>query len=99
MPDSIFRRVLRARSISLLSDGSLAALSASVRALDAGASVQDRRDMSVRIVTEQQPLLEQADAIQALARNAGVELSYAQRDRFGFDEAGDAFEQSPFATD
>ena len=99
LPDAAFRRLLYARAITLLSDGTIAALAESVRAIDPGADIQDRRDMTVRIVTSQRSLVELADQSHALARNAGVQLIYAERGRFGFDDAGVGFDQGPYATE
>ena len=99
LPDAAYRRLLRARAITLLSDGTIAALAESVRAIDPGADVQDNRNMTVRVVTSQRALLELADSSRALARNAGVQLIYGERGRFGFDEAGVGFDQGPYATE
>ena len=99
LPDAIYRRFIRARSYVLISDGTEAYLSLSVLAVDKGATVQDQRDMSVRIVTTERELLQAADAAHCLARNAGVRLTYADRGRFGFDAAGVAFDQGPYATE
>ena len=97
LPDVTFQRFLRARAIALLSDGTTTALIQSIKAIDPGAAVQDRRDMTVRIVTERSVLLELADSIGCLARNAGVGLVYADRGRFGFEDAGVPFDQGPYA--
>ena len=99
LPDGVYRRFLRGRAIALLSDGTFQTLVRSVRAIDGGAAVQDRRDMTVRVVTSRQSLIELADASGCLARNAGVLLTFAQRGRFGFDEAGVPFDQGPFSTE
>ena len=47
LPDAVYRQFLRARAITLLSDGSIEALKASVLAIDPGAAVRDRRNMTV----------------------------------------------------
>ena len=98
LPDAVFRLFLRARAITLLSDGTTTALALSIRAIDPSASVTDRRNMTVRVVTSRQSLLEAADEAGCLARNAGVGIIYADRDRFGFEAAGTSFDQGPFAT-
>ena len=96
LPDAVYRQFLRARAITLLSDGSIEALKASVHAIDPGAAVQDRRNMTVRVVTDRRAFLELADDHDCLARNAGVELDFADRGRFGFDDAGVGFDRGPF---
>ena len=96
LPDAVYRQFLRARAITLLSDGSIEALKASIHAIDPGAAVQDRRNMTVRVVTDRRAFLELADDRDCLARNAGVELDFADRGRFGFDDAGVGFDRGPF---
>ena len=96
LPDSIYRRLLRARTIALLSDGTLNYLINSIRAIDPSAIVQDRRDMTIRVVTDFQSILELADDVGALARNAGVRINYVSTNRFGFDDVGDAYDQAPY---
>ena len=97
LPDAVFRQFLRARSIALLSDGTVTALALSIRAIDPSASVSDRRNMTVRVVTTRQSLLELADESGCLARNAGIGLIFADRGRFGFDDAGVGYDQGPFS--
>lgn len=99
LPDATYRRLLKARAITIQSDGSFSAFVQSVHAIDSGASVTDLRDMTLRIVTDKQTDLELADDRGALARNAGIGIIYASRDRFGYDEAGVGFDQGPFAGD
>ena len=52
--------------------------------------------MTVRVVTSRRRLLELADSIGALPRTAGVLIIYADRGRFGFDQAGVPFDQGAF---
>lgn len=96
LPDVIFRKLLRARAILVLGDGTCQTFSRAVRAIDDGASVQDRRDMTVRVVTSMRRFLELADECGALPRSAGVMIEYADRGRFGFDQAGVGFDRGPF---
>ena len=98
LPDAVYRLFLRARAITLLSDGTTTALTLSILAIDPSASVTDRRNMTVRVVTSRQSLLEAADEAGCLARNAGIGIIYADRGRFGFEESGVPFDQGPFAT-
>ena len=52
--------------------------------------------MTVRVVTSMRSFLELADTSNALPRSAGVRIEYADRGRFGFDQAGVGFDQGPF---
>ena len=96
MPDDLYRNILRARGIALFSDGSFQTFVRAVRTVDSTAAVRDDRDMSVRIATDNQEILEIADMVGALPRNAGVEINYVERGKFGYDEAGVPFDQGPF---
>ena len=95
--DDIYRRIIRARGISVLSDGNLEDFERAVLAIDNTASVGDRQNMTVRVVTDDDFILTLADAIGALPRPAGVQLVIAPRGQFGYDEAGVPFDQGPFA--
>ena len=97
LADPLYRLLLRARRVALRSDGTTAALIESIRELDAAATVQDQRDMSVRVVTGRAELIRLADAHGAVARNGGVRLIFADRERFGFGSAGVGFDLGPFA--
>ena len=93
LPDSLYRSLLRARAILDLGNGSIVAFNEAILALDPGASVQDRRNMNVRIVTAFRFLIELADSSGALPRAAGVRLVYQDRGRFGYDDSGTPFDQ------
>ena len=93
LPDSLFRRFVKSRALLVLGDGTSQTFAKAVREIDPGAAVQDRRDMSLRVVTGLRVFLELADASDALPRTAGVELIYVDRGRFGFDLAGEPFDQ------
>ena len=97
LPDAVYRKLLRARAILLLGDGTIQTFIKAVRAIDPGAAVQDQRNMVVRVVTSMRSFLELADTSNALPRSAGVRIEYADRGRFGFDLAGVGFDQGPFA--
>ena len=84
LPDAIYRNFLRARVFALISDGTIVAFTRAVHAIDTGASVQDQRSMTIRIVTALRSQIELADQIGCLARNAGIGLIFADRGRFGF---------------
>jgi len=96
IPDTVFRKLLKARAVTLLSAGEPASLLRSIHELDQTAVLIDNRDMTIDVFTNERDLIEIADQQGAIARNAGVLLQYKDRDRFGFDEAGQAFDQSPF---
>ena len=92
LPDVIFRRLLRSRSILLLGDGTIATFAMAIAQIDEGADVTDQRNMTVRVVTSKRELIELADASGALPRTAGVRIAYADRERFGYDLAGKQFD-------
>ena len=97
LPDGIYRRLLRSRVVLLFGDGTVNTLARAVAELDESATVQDQRNMTVRIVTSERTLIELADMSGALPRTAGVGIVYADRGRFGYDLAGVPFDQGPFA--
>ena len=76
LPDSIYRRLVKARAVTVLGDGSIETFGKAVRAVDANARVHDYRNMSVLIVTSQRSFMELADSIGALPRTAGVMVRY-----------------------
>ena len=96
LPDALYRRLVKARAIMVLGDGTIYTFSRAVREIDESAAVQDQRNMTVRVVTSRRRLLELADSIGALPRTAGVLIIYADRGRFGFDLAGVPFDQGAF---
>lgn len=96
LPDAIYRRFIRARAVLVLSDGALHSFIRAVRMIDPAAAVQDRRNMKIRIITAHADLLMLADSIGALPRNAGVQLEYLAQGAFGYDDAGEPFDQGPF---
>ena len=73
LPDAVYRRFLKARAILLLADGTYQAFERAVREIDEGADVQDRRNMTVRIVTTRRSFLELAGT------HPGFPLPAAQR--------------------
>ena len=70
-------RFVKARAVTVLSDGTFATYVKAVRLIDPNATVVDNRDMSVTVTTALQDLLELADGIGALPRTAGVMVIYA----------------------
>ena len=91
--DTAYRGLLQARARTVLADGTETAFRQAVEEIDPTATVLDRRDMTARVVTETPWLLQLADDLGALPRPAGVEVEYGGRDRFGFDRAGQPFDQ------
>ena len=77
LPDAIYRRFVKARAVTVLSDGTFATYVKAVRLIDPNATVVDNRDMTVTVTTALQDLLELADGIGALPRTAGVMVIYA----------------------
>ena len=77
LPDAIYRRFVKARAVTVLSDGTFATYVKAVRFIDPNATVVDNRDMTVTVTTALQSLLELADGIGALPRTAGVMVIYA----------------------
>ena len=96
--DDLFRRLIRARAVLVLGDGTFQTFQKAARTIDPGATVRDQRNMTIRIVTDQRALLQLADSSGALPRTAGVKIEYADRGRFGFDAAGVPFDSGPFTS-
>ena len=96
LPDAVYRQFVKARALTVRGDGTCATFVRAVRMIDPGADVQDKRNRTVRIVTDRQQLLQLADTTGALPRVAGVAITYADRGRFGFDDTGVGFDQGPF---
>ena len=96
LPDVVFRRVVKSRIIAILTDGTLSAFRQAALTLDSGASVVDNRDMSIVVTTAQPWVFRLADSIHALPRVAGVLINYRDRERFGYDDAGQPFDQGYF---
>ena len=96
--DELYRKLLRARSFALQSTGKPRDFRNAVLAVDPSASVQDKHNMTVRVVTSLGWQIELADEVSALGRPAGVLMTIADRGRFGFDDAGTGFDQGPFSS-
>ena len=77
MPDSVFRRLVKARAITVLGDGTAQTFRQAVLQVDPGATVVDNRNMTLTVTTTQQAILEVADSIGAMPRTAGVDVIYA----------------------
>ena len=97
LPDVLYRKLLKARAVLLLGDGTVQTFARGVRMIDPSASVQDQRNMTVRVVTSMRSLIVLADQFGALPRTGGVDIVYVDRGRFGYDLAGVPFDQGPFS--
>ena len=95
--DSIFRRIIRARGIALKSDGNFPDFERAVHEIDSRADVSDKQNMTVRVVSSEEFIVELADSLGALPRPAGVKLEVVPREQFGYDDAGVSFDQGGFA--
>ena len=96
--DELYRKLLRARSFALQSTGKPGDFRNAVLAVDPSASVQDKHNMTVRVVTALRWQIELADEVSALGRPGGVLMIISDRGRFGFDDAGTGFDQGPFSS-
>ena len=94
--DVVYRRLVRARAIMLVTDGTLAMFTQAIAAIDPSAAVADTRDMSVVVTTGRGWQITLADVLECLPRPAGVRLIVRDRDVFGFDDAGVGFDLGPF---
>ena len=74
LPDTSYRRLVKARARLVLGDGTLATFTRAVREIDPDATVEDLRTMRVRVTTADGALLMIADTARALPRSAGVAL-------------------------
>lgn len=79
LPDPVYRRMVKARTITVLSDGTIFSLAKAVKQVDATANVFDFRDMTVLVGTSQRRFMELADEIGALPRTAGVRILYGHK--------------------
>ena len=99
LPDIVFRRLLRARAILLLGDGTFDAFERACLAIDPNCVVTDGYDMTLRVVTNVRWQFEVAERMGALPRNGGVLVEYTDFQRFGFDDAGVPFDAGPFVSE
>ena len=51
LPDALYRKLLKARAVLVLGDGTIQTFSRGVRMIDGSATVRDNRNMNVRVVT------------------------------------------------
>ena len=77
LPDTVYKRFIRARAVLVLGDGTLQTFRRAVQHIDPDVTVVDNRDMTVTVTTTLRELLELADATGALPRTAGVRIIYA----------------------
>lgn len=94
--DLLYRRLLKARAIALLADGTIGMLDKSIKEVDPNARVSESAVMTVRVVTDVVDDVNLADDHHALARPAGVKLDVVSSGLFGFDDAGEPFGKGSF---
>lgn len=84
MSDFIFRRLVKARGILVVSRGNFESFVRAVRLIDPDAECVDNRNMTITIATNNQDDIEVADGAGALPRPAGVLIEYETGGTFGF---------------
>ena len=96
LPDALYRRLVKARAIMVLGDGTIYTFSRAVREIDEkrGGSGPAQHDRAGGNISAQAAGI--GRHIGALPRTAGVLIIYADRGRFGFDQAGVPFDQGAF---
>lgn len=96
LSDVIFRRFVKARGLLITTLGEFGAFERAVQFIDPDAKVEDHRDMSVTIQTDNRTDVELADTIGALPRPAGVRIIWEGGATFGFDGHGEPFDQARY---
>ena len=76
LPDETFRRLIKARGLTVLSDGTFQTFYKAAKILDPDSSPTDNRNMMLTVVTRYRSLFELADDIGALPLNGGVGITY-----------------------
>ena len=94
--DEVYRLILKARGITLVSHGTLPEFETAVHLVDPIAVIFDNRDMTVTVRTDDSRNLEIADDCDCLPRPGGVDIIYQSLTAFGFEGAGVGFDQGPF---
>ena len=96
LSDDIFRKLIKARGLLDIGRGTFQDFKKAVNIISEEAESVDNRDMSITIYTSNTEIFGLAEKADALPRTAGVEVNYVERDVFGFQGAGDGFDQSRF---
>lgn len=91
--DDLYRRILKARAITLVSSGTLEEMRRAVKLIDPGGIAVDVQDMSFRVTTSCPTEVRLADQLGALPHPAGVRMEVVAGGAFGFDDAGVGFDQ------
>lgn len=91
--DELYRRLLRARAISLLATGTIREVRSAAQKIDPSSIITDQFDNTVRIVTALTGDMTLARDVHALPKPAGVAIEVVAGGRFGFDDAGVGFDQ------
>ena len=79
LPDSVYRRIVKARAVAVFGDGTIYSFAKAVKEVDANANVYDFRNMTVMVGTSNRRFMQLADEIGALPRTAGVQILYGDR--------------------
>ena len=79
LPDGTYRRLLKARAVTVLTRGTLAEFERAVKVIDPGAVIVDNYNYTVDVTCTPSllQLVQLADTVQALPRTAGVRVTYA----------------------
>ena len=94
--DDIYRRLIRARAITITGSPTIGTLRAALRELDSGATAEDRTDMTVDVRSDPAWPVRVAYRMGALPIPAGVRMRLGSGRNWGFDEAGDPFDRAGF---
>ena len=96
MSDGLFRKILKARAITLISRGELNGFTRAVRELDEQAFCTDNRNMTVTIESDEESFIQLADSLGAIPRPLGVSITYLPGRKFGFEGYGEGFDRVKF---
>ena len=88
LPDSIYRRFIRARGVLIFGLGTFQEFHVACRHIDPGCRVTDNRNMTMGVQTTMQSTFELADEVGALPRAGGVQVVYGAPGLWGFEGAG-----------
>lgn len=97
--DDLYRRLIRAKVFALNGFANFDDMQSSAQAVDKDAIVIDNFDMTGKVTTSLLHDMMIAHNVGALAKPAGVEIEIVPSGRFGFDEAGSAFDQGGYANE
>ena len=98
LPDVLYRRFIKARTVSLFTRGTVGDFSAACKFITPSVVVIDNMDMSVHVIVHSSFFWQfrLADKIHALPRPAGVRMVLDDLEYFGFDDSGKPFDVGRF---